>query len=189
LMLCFIGIGFVHGGMSRVGMTVLSARAPVWQGCLPRCQPRITRSVARGGGLCGRGRCCYSRRDTLAPPYPQRARRPVDIAVDPVPPPQLPLNRPIGGTPAQQAALQADIAAAQNLGATDIRVNQAQVNAQGVRVGRNRPDLQYTIGTDRYHIEYDNMTPSTYPNSPRGRDHADRILANDPAAEVILRTY
>lgn len=66
-------------------------------------------------------------------------------------------------------------------GANDFRVNQQQVNAAGQRVGINKPDLQYTRADGvRIYVEYDNVTPSTFPNTPRGPGHADRILANDP---------
>src|ERR1051325_5901795 len=83
----------------------------------------------------------------------------------------------------------ADIQYAISQGATDIRVNQQQVNALGQRVGINRPDLQYTLpGNNRVYIEYDNTTPGTWPNTPRGNQHADRILANDPNGGVILRS-
>jgi len=74
------------------------------------------------------------------------------------------------------------------LGATDIRINQYQVTKAdghadaGTMVGRNRPDLQFTLNGQRYHIEYDT------PSSGRGQGHADRILANDPGAIVFLVT-
>jgi hypothetical protein len=102
---------------------------------------------------------------------------------DPSRPDPLPTTRPIGRNAAQYAELQADIRQAIAEEATDIRVNQAQVNAAGVRVGRNRPDLQYTRadGT-RVYIEYDT------PKSGRGRPHAKRILANDPSGVVITKT-
>lgn len=83
---------------------------------------------------------------------------------------------------AQNAQVQADIAAARSQGATDFRVNQQQVNAQGQRVGVNRPDLQYTDANGtRHHIEYDT------PASGRGDGHRSRILANDPNANVTLK--
>ena len=71
-----------------------------------------------------------------------------------------------------------------------IRVNQQQVNALGQRVGVNRPDLQYTAPSgNRVYIEYDNATPSAWPNSPRGPGHGQRILANDPNALFIQKTF
>lgn len=74
------------------------------------------------------------------------------------------------------------------MGATDVRVNQHQVNAEGRRVGINRPDIQFTdargtiTGTPgtRVYVEYDKRT------SNRGPEHRERILANDPDAHVIL---
>mgnify|MGYP000864618658 CR=1 FL=1 len=102
-----------------------------------------------------------------------------DIAVSPVAPPALGLTRSIGRASHNQA-LQADIAALPR-GATDIRVNQQQVNALGQRVGINRPDLQYTVNGQRYYVEYEGVA------NPRGAAHEARILANDPSASFTLR--
>ncbi|PPI51989.1 hypothetical protein C5D35_10815 [Rathayibacter toxicus] len=63
----------------------------------------------------------------------------------------------------------------------DIRVDQQQINAAGVRVGLNRPDLQYTKNGIRYYVEWDSVS------SDRGLKHASRILANDPNARITLR--
>ena len=66
--------------------------------------------------------------------------------------------------------------------ATNIRVNQEQTNAQGVRVGQNRPDLQYTDGDGiRHYVEYDQDPAS-------GAAYAQRIRANDPAGVVQTKT-
>ena len=70
--------------------------------------------------------------------------------------------------------------AAFDAGARDIRINQQQVNADRVRVGINRPDLQYTLNGVRYYYEWDR------PPSPRVAGHKARILANDPAGGVEL---
>lgn len=99
-----------------------------------------------------------------------------DINVNPQAPRPLPHTRPIGASPTQNARLQADIAGLRARGATDIRVNQQQVNVQGQRVGVNRPDLQYTLNGKRYYVEYETSV------SPRGPGHAQRIIANDPTA-------
>lgn len=154
-------------------------------------------SMARGA-VPGRGpgaadEVAESVESTLRPkalPGPAAERLPQDINVDPVPPDPLPLNRRIGSNPRQNEVLQQDIAEAEAMGALDIRVNQHQVNAAGERVGINLPDLQYTRpdGT-RVYIEYDNMTPGTSPNTPRGPSHADRIMANDPSGVVILKVF
>lgn len=102
-----------------------------------------------------------------------------DIAVSPVAPRALSLNRSIGRT-SHNRMLQADIAALPR-GATGVRVNQQQVNAAGQRVGINRPDLQYTLNGKRYYVEYEG------PANPRGAAHQARILANDPGAQFLLR--
>jgi len=105
-----------------------------------------------------------------------------DSAVNPVAPDPLPLNRPIGTSAAQQAALQADIEFLQRLGAFDIRVNQQQVALCGSRVGICRPDLQASLARLRILIEYDR------PPATRAIPHAERGLANDPMAVYILKT-
>jgi hypothetical protein len=126
----------------------------------------------------------------LALPAPQAQRVPQDINVSPVPPRRLSTRRSIGGSRKQWRSLQADIRRAQAEGARDIRVNQQQVNAAGQRVGVNRPDLQYARadGT-RVYIEYDNATPGSFPNTPRGPTHAARIQANDPSGVIELRRF
>jgi hypothetical protein len=120
--------------------------------------------------------------------------RGLDPGVAPPPDPRLPQDRRrqddypdppdakdsgrIGTNPNQKAALERDIAEMKRQGYTDIRVNQEQVNAQNIRVGRNVPDLQ---GTDqngvRHIIEYDQ-------DPDRSAAHVARIKANDPAAIV-----
>ena len=81
----------------------------------------------------------------------------------------------------QNAQVQADIEYLQNLGATNIRVNQQQLTAQNrQRVGINRPDLQFDYKGRRYHVEYDTHT------SGRGPGHQSRATSNDPNAEIIL---
>jgi hypothetical protein len=111
----------------------------------------------------------------------QQGRVKQDIDVDPDPPPNNDGNSTIGTTPNQDLQLKVDIAAARNAGAADIRVNQEQVNAGGKRIGINKPDLQYTIGKQRYYVEYEQ------PGNPRGMDHVKRILANDPTAKITVK--
>jgi len=91
-------------------------------------------------------------------------------------------SSPIGTNPNQKAALARDIQQARQDGATDIRSNQEQVNGEGVRVGQNRPDLQYTERNGvRHYIEYDQDPAS-------GAAHKQRISANDPAGVVETKT-
>lgn len=82
-------------------------------------------------------------------------RRPQDARVNPKAPPAR-TNSRISNSRAQNNELQRDIKSATQQRATDIRVNQQQVDASGRRVGINRPDLQYTRkdGT-RVYTEYD----------------------------------
>lgn len=70
----------------------------------------------------------------------------------------------------------------QEQGGTAFRVNQQQVNVNGVRVGINRPDLQYTLNGQRYYEEFDTLV------STRGPGHAARIEANDPFGIINLFT-
>ena len=109
----------------------------------------------------------------------RNSRLPQDVNVSPEAPPALSLSRSIGGKNAD-AAVQADIRTLRAQGATDFRLNQQQVDVNGVRVGTNRPDLQYTYRGGRYYSEYDT------PSSGRGPAHAQRILANDPRGRVNL---
>lgn len=92
------------------------------------------------------------------------------------------LGRTIGRSPAQNAQVQADAAWANQQGAKNILIDQQQVNARGIRVGINRPDLQYTLNGTRNYIEYER----TYFDG-RGIAHETRILANDPDGVVITK--
>ncbi|WPB75771.1 hypothetical protein KYC5002_43115 [Archangium violaceum] len=117
-------------------------------------------------------------------PTPQVARGPrllQDVAVKPEVPKELRTTRPIGSSPSQNAQVQADVQYLQNLGATNIRVNQQQLMVENrQRVGVNRPDLQFDYNGRRYHVEYDT------PVSGRGPAHQSRATSNDPNAEIIL---
>ncbi|MCI0698184.1 FG-GAP-like repeat-containing protein [candidate division KSB1 bacterium] len=100
---------------------------------------------------------------------------PPDTSVRPSPPAAKPLSRPISQSQTQNQRLQNDLAKLSPKERATARVNQAQVNAKGVRVGNNRPDDQYTMKSGRRHyVEYDR------PSSPRGPAHERRIRANDP---------
>ena len=115
---------------------------------------------------------------------PAIARTARDSAVNPTPTEAKNLEgRTIGKTLTQNQAVQADATYLENLGATDIRINQQQVNGNLCRVGICRPDLQAILPSGkRVYIEYDRSTSS------RGMPHADRIFSNDKDAIVILRT-
>ena len=104
------------------------------------------------------------------------------MSVNPTAPAPLPLNRPVGGSPTQNAFVQQRISNLQSQGAADFRVNQQQVDINGTRVGVNRPDLQYTHNGQRVYEEFD------VPSSNRGPVHQSRILANDRTGVVNLFT-
>lgn len=118
-------------------------------------------------------------------PEPPNSRLPQDINREsnyPEPPSANNGKGTIGTNPNQATALSRDIEQARAEGATAIRVNQEQVNAEGVRVGQNRPDLQYTDSDGiRHYIEYD-QDPSS------GAAHAQRLQANDPTGVVTTKT-
>lgn len=138
-----------------------------------------TFGVVKGGGAIFRSLRGAAPRPPVTAPAPARLQ--ADINVHPTPPPVLPTIGRSVGRPSHNAALQAEIRGLPR-GATDIRVNQQQVNAAGQRVGINRPDLQYTLNGRRYYVEFEG------PANPRGALHEARIRANDPqAASVITR--
>jgi RHS repeat-associated protein len=106
-------------------------------------------------------------------PGQSSGRLPQDVHVNPVPPAANNGNGTVGPSPTQNSALQKDVAAAKAAGHTDIRVNQQQVNAQGQRVGVNRPDLQSTDANGvRHYTEYDRSVQNA-------ADHHARTTAND----------
>lgn len=98
----------------------------------------------------------------------------------PVPPGAKSLDRPVGLSASQNQFVQDRIKDLQGLRATDIRVNQQQVDINGTRVGINRPDLQYTLNGQRVYEEFDTS------RSARGPAHETRIRANDPCSRVGL---
>ena len=112
---------------------------------------------------------------------PSTPRLPQDEEVDPVAPRANGGDGTVGPNANQNAQAQADAEAARAQGATDIRMNQQQVNADGTRVGINRPDLQYTLNGKRYHIEYESSNPGA------GPAHEARSSANDPNVIVIIK--
>jgi hypothetical protein len=102
------------------------------------------------------------------------ARLPQDINVNPRAPAANNGSGTVGPSVTQNAAADADAAAARAAGHTDIRKNQQQVNAQGQRVGVNRPDLQSTDANGvRHYTEYDRSAQSA-------ANHHARTAANDP---------
>ena len=123
-------------------------------------------------------------KEELPKTQPGKGRDPLDVAREEKnpKPPEADETGKIGESPTHEAELRKDIDLAKAEGATDIRVNQEQVNADGTRVGVNRPDLQFTTKDGkRVYIEYDT------PESGRGPGHEARILANDPKGKIILK--
>ncbi len=106
-------------------------------------------------------------------------RLPQDIAVSPKAPAPLPLTRPIGSSTTQNAWLQTRIGWLRQAGAFDLRVNQQQVNFAGIRVGINRPDLQYSLNGVRWYEEFETSSLQS------AVAHQPRILANDPSGMFL----
>ncbi|MGE3465515.1 MAG: RHS repeat domain-containing protein, partial [Pyrinomonadaceae bacterium] len=152
----------------------VSRAAPVVARTAPRVVPVVKRTTPRVANVV---RQLNPARNT------PRLRQDLQVRARP---PSARTNSRIGNSRAQNRELKNDIKRARSQGATDIRVNQQQVNAEGKRVGINRPDLQYTRkdGTRAY-TEYDR--PGKGVNSLRGRAHADRILSNDPQGVVVTK--
>jgi hypothetical protein len=65
------------------------------------------------------------------------------------------------------------------MGADFFRVNQQQVDINGVRVGINRPDLQYTLNGQRWYEEFETSSLQD------AEAHGPRIMANDPNGQFI----
>jgi RHS repeat-associated protein len=109
-------------------------------------------------------------------------RLPRDVTVNTTAPDALPLNRPIGRSPTQNARAQRHAEKLQGAGAQDVRINQQQINGAGERVGINRPDLSYTNPKtgQRVNVEYERT------GSARGEGHRQRIQANDPDTKVRI---
>lgn len=94
------------------------------------------------------------------------------------PAPNLGANPPHGG-PEHEAAIREKEAEVKALGATNIRINQVQVDINGDRVGDNRPDLQYDLDGVHHNWEVDR-------DPARSAAHGVRITANDPQATCTL---
>ena len=89
-------------------------------------------------------------------------------------------NGPVHGGSKHNDAVDSDIQDMRDNGYTDIRKNQTQVDANGNRVGNNRPDAQGTRPDgQREYREQD-----TNPN--RSAQHGETIKRNDPRGICIL---
>jgi RHS repeat-associated protein len=176
-MLPVAGIAIV--GIGRIGLRVAdnvvgqrdlllaASRLPTVRPSMPSVAPAVRASDA--GSF------------HVASPRVGYARSSLDVSVNPDAPRAKPWEgRPVGGSDMQNAFAQARVAELKLLGAHDIRINQQQVGYNGIRVGVNRPDVQYSLGGLRFYEEFDTVA------SPRGPGHGDRIAANDPLGVIIL---
>jgi RHS repeat-associated protein len=85
------------------------------------------------------------------------------------------------GSPEHDAKVNEEVQKMRDNNYGDIRKNQAQVDAQGNKVGTNRPDVQGTNPEtgQREHVEVDR-------NPSSGAKHEQDIIRNDPAAKCTL---
>lgn len=126
-------------------------------------------------------------RQTARPPQ-QVPRLEQDKAVDGKGAPGLlSTSRPVSQNAAINAEKDRDVTRLLNHGASQVRVNQRQVQYMGsdryVQKGLNRPDCQGLFKSKApVHIEYDTRLEQLV-------TRRDRILANDPFAEVILKWF
>ncbi len=58
-------------------------------------------------------------------------------------------------------------------------MNQQQVDINGVRVGINRPDLQYTLNGQRFYEEFETSSIGD------AWAHMGRIMSSDPSGQFI----
>jgi hypothetical protein len=180
------------------GVTIDGKEVTVWvtPGSGPMSQQEVFKTVMRARVAAGLG----TPSGTAAPQAPRHwtdnpsahvtpatsavgPRNSGDVSVNSnAPDPKALAGRRVGNTRSQNTDAQAAATKLDAAGATDIRINQQQVDIHGNRVGRNRPDLQFTLDGKRYYVEYDRTT------SNRALDHWRRILSNDPNGNVILLT-
>jgi hypothetical protein len=126
-------------------------------------------------------------RQTARPPQ-QIPRLEQDKAVDGKDAPGLlSTSRPVSQNAAINAEKDRDVTRLLNQGASQVRVDQRQVQYIGsdrsVQKGLNRPDCQGLFERKSpVHIEYDTRLDQLI-------IRRDRILANDPSADVILKWF
>ena len=89
------------------------------------------------------------------------------------------IARPHGGARHNDAIDQRVEALNADPAVTNVRKNQVQVDANGNRVGNNRPDVQYDRCGVHHRVEYDTVPAN-------GARHGDVIRRNDPNAAVEL---
>lgn len=89
-------------------------------------------------------------------------------------------NGPVHGGSKHNDAVDQDIQDMKDKGYTDIRKNQAQVDAQGNKVGNNRPDSQGTRPDGKREYREQDTDPN------RSTQHGETIKRNDPSGICIL---
>lgn len=135
--------------------------------------------IAKNGALSGSVKSRIIRSIVRVDPAKARLSQDAKVWGSPAPA-ALGLNRPIGRTAVQNTRKDELVEQLTDRGYTEIRVNQQQVDAMGLRVGINRPDIQATApdGTREF-WELDTNSSS------RGPMHEARIVSNDEDAGKV----
>jgi RHS repeat-associated protein len=168
----------VINGVAGLG-TVGEASGAAWNGTTTE---RVIAAAEDGGKVGGIILTVVAIAGPKAPAEAGSGRLPQDVGVNPKPPAANNGTGAVGPSATQNAAAEGDVAAARAAGHTDIRMNQQQVNAQGQRVGVNRPDLQSTDANGvRHYTEYDR-------SAQNAADHHARTTANDSNGVTHTKT-
>ena len=101
------------------------------------------------------------------------AQHEISTEVSSMPPRPLDINLLHDRSVSQREWIQQRLAYLRTFGACDLRVDQQQVSATRQRVGINRPDIQYTLGGQRF---YEVLQSST---SQQDISSVDQSLSND----------
>ena len=180
--------GQVLAALSLVGLSMFGGRAAIrnvsahgfWYNSSAFSGPSSVQPVARPDSVSTVPQLPNAQPQPFLRSIPRTAQDILTQLLYPQPTPANNGNSTIGGTLTQEFALRQWVTAITRMGAQDIRVVQQQVNAAGLRVGKNQPDLQFTWRGVRYYVEWDTA------RSGRGVPHGERILSNDPLGRVLL---
>ncbi len=169
-----------------VGNDPLNKTDPSGKYCIP-CIPPIIVALEKAvvvvsavvAGIGAAAVISEATSDNEAAPAPDAA----NDGTRPAPPGNAGTTDTPHGSPEHDAAVNEEVQKMRDQSYGDIRKNQAQVDAQGNKVGNNRPDVQGTNPEtgQREHVEVDR-------NPARGAQHEKDILRNDPSAKCTLRS-
>jgi RHS repeat-associated protein len=169
-----------------VGNDPLNKADPTGKYCIP-CIPPIIVALEKAvvvvtavvAGIVAAAVISEATSDNEAVPAPDAA----NDGTRPAPPGNAGTTDTPHGSPEHDAAVNEEVQKMRDKDYRDIRKNQAQVDAQGNKVGNNRPDAQGTNPEtgQREHVEVDR-------NAARGAQHERDIMRNDPSVKCTLRS-